>query len=301
MSKSTWFEDLPVIGRMPAQRAANKLLEVGEDKAAAEVLTRAGAKGTAFGPLDWLKRPWASPTHTFGHVSAGELKPNQNVDVQNVSALTPDPSLKDTPLTISLGCLAIADYPGGGNHKVLFDFSAKHQVGSAAEDLHYNLVVRGAEGQRAAVVNYPIFVGLRVGGEGAAFRCYTVNVTNDADEALLGFLDSDAFRAGLHLVEVAQPAIVPLSQMAYGLTRALAQRNRNVPVQDFQLGLDFAAKPFGACLREGAYIAVQVPSEFVDTWDWAQWVYRTSAGDIVSRADSNARVPYNHVVFTVSR
>ena len=33
--------------------------------------------------------------------------------------------------------------------------------------------------------------------EGVVFRCLTVNVKNEDDEALLGFLESDIFKAGL--------------------------------------------------------------------------------------------------------
>ena len=72
-----------------------------------------------------------------------------------------------------------------------------------AEDLHLVLVdvpVLVLDLQ-LALTRQTRFVehGLTVGPEGLAFRCYTVNVKNDQDEALLGFLESDTFRAGLRL------------------------------------------------------------------------------------------------------
>ena len=91
------------------------------------------------------------------------------------------------------------------------------------------------------------------------FRCYTVAVSNSQDSAFLGFLDSDVFKSGLKLVNAIQPAVAPLSEIAYGLTRSIAQRNHNVPVQDIHLGLDFTEIAAGARLAIGSYIAVQIP------------------------------------------
>jgi len=64
-------------------------------------------------------------------------------------------------------------------------------------DLHYNLLVRAREGESAGILNYPIFVGLNVGGEGVQLHCYTVNVRHEDDESLLNFLESDTFQSGL--------------------------------------------------------------------------------------------------------
>ena len=75
------------------------------------------------------------------------------------------------------------------------------------------------------------------------------------------------FKAGLRLAETAQPAIAPLAGMALGLTRSIAQRNRNVSVQDFYLGLDFAGTSMGARLAQGDYIAVQIPEALKVVWD----------------------------------
>ncbi|MEZ4527525.1 MAG: hypothetical protein R2941_16515, partial [Desulfobacterales bacterium] len=105
------------------------------------------------------------------------------------------------------------------------------------------------------------------------FKCYTVNVKNESDEALLKFLDSDVFKTGLKLAKTAQPAIAPLSEMALGLTRSIAERNKNAPVQNFCMGLDFSAIPTQARLAEGSHIAVQIPEALQTMWDWQDWVY----------------------------
>ena len=83
------------------------------------------------------------------------------------------------------------------------------------------------------------------------FKCYTVNVKNDLDEKFIEFLDSDEFKAGLKLVSSLQPAISPLSKMAYNLTRNIANRNKNIPVQEFCMGLVFSNIPCRTRLREG--------------------------------------------------
>src|SRR5262249_35296331 len=156
---------------------------------------------------------------------------------------------------------------------------------TGGEDLHFNAAYRAREGEGAATVGYPIFVGLSAGADGVAFRCFTVNVKNDEDEALIGFLDSDVFRAGLRLASAAQPALAPLGAMAFSLTKALAGRNRNVPVQDFYLGLDFGSNPTGARLALGSYLAVQVPESKGAVWDWDEWAYSPSTGHVVQKAD----------------
>ena len=70
-------------------------------------------------------------------------------------------------------------------------FAAQNQAAEGVEHLHFNAAYRVREGEHAAVLGDPIFVGLRVGPEGLAFRCFTVNVKNDQDEAFLGFLDGE--------------------------------------------------------------------------------------------------------------
>jgi hypothetical protein len=216
--------------------------------------------------------------------------------------IRPQEDLKKSRIKITLDSLRVAAYPGTGVHHVLFDFYAQNQIaGKNVEHLHFNASYRAREGERAAILGYPIFLGLNVGGEGVMFKCYTVNVKNESDEALLNFLDSDVFKAGLKLAKTAQPAIAPLSQMALGLTRTLASRNKNVPVQDFYLGLDFSAVPTRARLSEGSYIAVQIPEALQTIWDWQDWVYNPGNGQIVNKADTAKLIPHNYLVFSVSR
>jgi hypothetical protein len=295
------FEDLPVIGTLSRADAAIKLREIGEDKAAEAVEHAAPAPVTMRG-ADWRPfrdRAWQHTAHSIGFLPAGGGVGTQKI--LGVGEVQSDPSLKDARVNVALNALRVADYPGGGTHRVLLDFYGRNQVPGAAEDLHFNASYRAREGEHAAVRGYPIFLGLGVGQVGVAFHFHTVNVKNDGDEAFLDFLEGDTFKSGLKLATTAQPAIAPLSGMALALTKAIAKRNRNVSVQDCYLGLDFAGTSMGARLAVGDYIAVQIPEKLQRVWDWDDWVYEPRAGLIVSRTDAAALIPYNYVVFGVSR
>lgn len=307
MEPSQWFDDLPVLGKLPPDAAAEKLREIGEDDSAGalegieEGATRGPAtfgKGKSWWPFG--DKPWQHTAHAFGFLEPAapgtDLRP-----IQHVSAVSADAGLKNSRIKITLDHLRVADYPGRGTHRILFDFYAQNQVPGTVEHLHFNATYRVREGERAAIRGYPVFVGLNVGTEGVAFKCFTVNVKNDADEAFLGFLDSDVFKEGLKLATTVQPAIGLFSQTALGLTRSIAQRNRNVPVQDFYLGLDFSNQPMRAPLRAGSYLAVQIPETFQTVWDWSEWGYNPTSGAVVNKADPTRLIPYNYVVLTVSR
>ncbi len=177
--------------------------------------------------------------------------------------------------------------------------AVKHKVGG--EEVDRDDAECAQEGEEAAVVGYPIFIGLNVGNEGLSFRCFTVNVQNSADEAFLNFLESDVAKAGLKLTTFAQPALEPLVKLVMGMTKIVAQRHQNVPVQDIYLGLDFGENAMGARLAVGDYIAVQIPENFTSIWDWNDWVYDPGNGHIVSKADPDKLIPYNYIVFGVSR
>ena len=47
------------------------------------------------------------------------------------------------------------------------------------------------DGAIVAVLNFPLFLGLRVGSAGLVLRCFTVTVKNDEDEERTAFSESD--------------------------------------------------------------------------------------------------------------
>ena len=306
MTASTWFDDLPVLGALPPQEAAAKLREVGEVEAATALEAAPGEvkRGTTFGKrgIRWpfQDKPWQHTAHAFGYLAPAPPG-SDPLPIQHAGNIKAHARLKNARIKITLDRLRVADYPGGSTHRVLFDFYAQNQVAGTLEHLHFNATHRVREGEQAAILGYPIFVGLNVGTEGVAFKCFTVNVGNEADEAFLGFLESDVFKEGLKLASTVQPAIGLFSETALGLTKAIATRNRNVPVQDFYMGLDFSHIPTRARLAEGSYLAVQIPETFQTVWDWSEWVYNPANGRVVNKDDPSQLIPYNYVVFSISR
>lgn len=295
----------PVLGKLPPEAAAQKLREVGDEETAAALETVQPPRPGTFAVSDWFRlwprdRTVQNTAHTFGYIAPAppgtELLP-----IAHAGNIAADATLRGKRLKISLDGLRAADYPGSGIHRVLFDFSAQNQLREQTENVHFNATYRVQEGERAAIIGYPIFIGLTVGSTGVAFRCYTVNVKNDDDERMLGMLESDVFRNGLKLATTLQPAIAPLSGMAVALTKSLATRNRNVPVQDFFMGLDFSRVPTGARLAEGSYLALQIPEALALVWDWNAWGFDPTVGQIVSRRERAKLIPYNYVTFGVSR
>jgi len=307
MTTHTWFDDVPVLGALPPSLAAAKLRELGEDEPATALEATQGQEPgeptTFWRPKSlwpFQDKPWQHTAHAFGYL-APALPGSERLPIQHAGNITADSTLKNARIKITLDRLRVADYPGSGTHRVLFDFYAQNQVPGNVEHLHFNVTFRAREGEQAAIIGYPIFIGLNVGTEGVAFKCFTVNVKNDNDEAFLSFLESDVFKAGLKLATTVQPAIAPLSGMAVGLTKTIAARHRNVPVQDFYIGLDFSIIPTRARLAEGAYLAVQIPETLQTVWDWREWVYNPASGQLVNKIHPGQVIPYNYLVFSVSR
>ncbi|WP_410672102.1 hypothetical protein [Amycolatopsis sp. cmx-4-68] len=296
------FGDLEVLGAMAPGEAAGYLRRVGEAGAASRLEAAAAEqdlRGVEPGRRKWPfnDRPWQYTAHALGFIPAGAGEH----PIRFAGAIEPDLSLRDSTIKITLDRLRVADYPGGSVHRILFDFYARNQTSEAGEEhLHFNSAFRVLEGQDAAVIGYPLFVGLNVGKHGVALRCLTVNVKNETDEKFLEFLESDAFRGGLRLVKTAQPVIAPFSEMALGLTKAIAGRHRNVPVQEFYLGLDFTSVSTGARLAQGSYVVVQIPDRLQRVWDWNEWIYDPATGQILYREDRRTLVPFNYIVFGVS-
>jgi hypothetical protein len=256
-----------------------------------------------FGLLDDLfgKRLWRYTSHAFGYIAPHSPGTTEPKPIQHAGNIAPDETLRGKRLRVTLNWLRVADYPGSGQHRILFDFYARNQSNGADTDLHFNATYRVEEGQEAGIRGHPIFVGVNVGNEGLALRCYTINVRNEGDEAFLNVLESDAFKQGLEITKRSQPVIKPFVEMAYGLTRALAGRNRNVPVQDVAFGLDFSTVPGSARLAEGAFIAVQIPDSLTAIWDWNDWVYDPVNGRMVGRHNRTDLIPFNYFVIGITR
>jgi hypothetical protein len=307
MDKATWF-DVPVIGNLTPKEIATILLEIEElgNEGEADIAPwgeRKDAKALETKSLkkwweDIHNKPWMHTNHVFGYIKPARPG-NAPLSILPPDAIPVTHSLKNARVRITLNRLRVEEYPGRGTHQILVHFYAQNQTPDTTEELHFNTLYRVRQKQHAAIQGYPIFVGLHTGSEGLTFKCRTINVKNDQDERFLEVLESDVFRGGLRVISLAQPAIVPLSEMAYGLAKSIAVHHRNVSVQDFDLGLDFSTIAGRMRLAEGAYIAVQVPKP--EGWTWDEWVYHADSGQIVQRTNPQQPLPYNYLIFGVSR
>lgn len=250
---------------------------------------------------DRQAKPYEHTSHAYGFIPVRDMQgSNQSVGIisaANINKSLSDP-LKDKKVKITLDRLRVFDYPGKGIHHVLFDFYVRNQTQPVAENIHFNQTYRIHEGQQAGLIGLPIFIGLDVGREGLAFRILTVNVKNEDDEKLLAFLDEDVFKAGMKLLGSVNPAVSIASGYAQGLTKSLLKKNRNVPVQNIDMGLDFSSVSTRARLAEGSYIIMQV--ENPAAIDWSAWVYNPQSGEIVSKTSPQKAPPYNYFVLGVS-
>src|SRR5262249_53119096 len=119
-------------------------------------------------------RPYEHTAHTFGFLPASTEGDQRRI--LGMGGVKADDSLKNQHIKITLNALRVAEYPGGGTHRILFDFYARHQVPGTSEHLHFSAMYRVRGGQQAAIRGRPIFVGLGVGLEGIAFRFSTTNI-----------------------------------------------------------------------------------------------------------------------------
>lgn len=236
--------------------------------------------------------------HAFGYIPKYKPYLTEPVEIFHAGNIKADTKLRGKSIKITLNRLRVKDYPGGKEHSILFEFSGQHQTQDAEQDVKFAQLYRVREEQEAGIIGYPIFTGLNVGDEGVAFKCYTVNVSNTGDKQFLEFLDNPVFKKGLNLLGKVHPMVDTVTEFTTAILKMFAKRNENIPVQDFYMGLDFSGNPTGAQLKEGSYIAVQAPP---GVWEWSKWVYTPSTGQIVHKDNHSEMIPYNYVVFGVSR
>ena len=247
----------------------------------------AASQPEAFGLWE-RNRPCRYTAHVVGHV--GDLAGSAPAEIRSVTELAPDESLKSAPLRIALGKLGVVDYPGGGTHVVLFDFAARHYAGAAdVEELHYNVVIpasRGAAGRGAERTHLssgstraprasPCRVSPSTCGTSRMRNCS--RCWNRARSA-----------AGCTCCRRPSPRWLRCRRSPTASPRHSPRTTATFPSSPSCSALTSPRSAYGAVLRTGAYVVVQVP-ELQYAWDWAAWVYDARIGDIVSRTDPTGR------------
>lgn len=296
---------------MDAYELAEKLRQMGDDAAAAEIEAGPQQGGLEDFSNQQPRRPYLFRTHQIGYIPLREAGSEAPIPIRAIGVVDPDLGLLNQRINIHLDRLHVQEYPGGilssllgraSEHHIMVTFSARNQLPTSSNDVEsvaFSQTYVAFDGDDAGVTGYPVFIGLNVGELGAAFEIETVNVKNSDDEAVLKVLDSDEFKNGLNLLNTAQPALAPLTKLATGATRLIAGRNKNVTVQRFYLGLDRTRSALGASLVAGNFIVAQVPRPA--EIDWSNYHFDPRTGTIVLKEDGARGLPYNYLVFRVTR
>src|SRR5262249_40320712 len=111
MSTSLWFDDLPVIGKMPRLQAAQKLRDVGETEIALRLESgrELSSRVEVYGwPFSNEPKPWQHTAHSFGFLAPA---PPGNAQLPILSAgnipLDPTHSLKNQRIKLTLDRLRV--------------------------------------------------------------------------------------------------------------------------------------------------------------------------------------------------
>jgi len=287
------FDDTQSLGHQSNEDIADYLEAIGDVDGARE-LRSAGVRGQALGIFE---KPWKQTTHLIGFVDTlDNLAAPRRLPIEAALTAAADRSLIGKQVKVTLDAFQVHEYPGLGQHKVLFDFAGRDQAGGKEQDLQFASVLYVDDGARAATSGVPIFTGLTVPGEGLAFKARTITLRNEGDQAIIDVLGSSVFNEGLKLLGQVQPALPQLVALAGGIAKNLLERPKNKQVQLFELGLDFSSTATSARLRLGSYVVVQVPG--ANGWDWNSWYYDRHQMSVVD-GDGNI-TPHNVIIFSVA-
>lgn len=285
------FDEHLSLGYRSDAELANFLEEIGDEVGARE-LREAGARGQGIARL--MGKAYTHTSHVVGYIPEGRT--SGTAQILPAFEAEPDRSLVGTQIKVTLDAFQVAEYPGFGQHTVLFDFQGRDQAGAETQDLQFASVLTINDQDRAAVSGVPIFTGLTVPRDGLSFKARTILIANKGDQTIIDVLQSSAFKDGLKLMGQIQPALPQLVTLAGGIAQNLLKRRKNEQVQLFDLGLDFGSGQTSARLRRGSYVVVQVPGSSM--WRWDSWGFDPHMMSVV---DGEGRpAPYNTIVFGVA-
>lgn len=283
---------VPVVGEMRPADLKKYLKSIGDEEAAKRVSERPALLG---GEVD----AWRYTDHKFGFIPKTAQMSAAPIDIADAGTIQADQSLKGANVKVTLDHLRVFDYPGKGEHIVLFDFYAEHQPsGSDPQGLHFTQKYRAIEGGGAGVSGFPVFLSLKVPASGLNFKGFTVNVENTSDKNALAFMESETFTNGVKMLSTVNPLVPVVSGFATGLAKMFLKRNENKAVQDFYMGLDFSGSATRAQLKEGSYIIVQAPPT---GWDWSKYQFVPTNDQFEVKGHPGELVPFNYVVISITK
>ncbi len=246
----------------------------------------------------WFDKPWRYGNHQVGFVP-NTTTADPVLEILPGGGQGADAGLENQPLVVKLDRVRVEDYPGVGGHDIVVNVEGTHRQGEGTVPLSFNQAYRVGRQDFAGVAGTTVFRGVNPGRQGLGLKFTTLHVASQGGKAFKTLLDSPAIRAGLTLLNAAQPALAPLTATAQSLLESLLDTEK-AAVQVFELGLDFDTEaPAGYRLALGSYIVAQVPRDGVIHWEEWRWDRRVQA--VVREGSREEYLPYNTLVFRVSR
>ena len=163
--------------------------------------------------------------------------------------------------------------------------------------MNFNATYRIREGEHAAVLNYPIFVGVAPAGNGPGdsllHRQREERQRREFPTLGIRHLQNRT-AAGRHR----PPGFSAASSLAVGMTKAIAVRHRDVAVKTFISAL-ISVGLQRSSTRHRVVPRVQMPAAFLRSWRWADWSYNANSGQILNA--KGELLPLNYFMIGVSR
>lgn len=280
------------LGALDDTGISKYLFSVGDNEGA-EDYAPTGATGQS---LDFLKKAYSHTNAVFGFINdLGDL-PGELHSLISAGSIQADKSLVGKSLKVTLDSFYINSFPGLGTHDVLCEFSAKNQIKTDVEDVRQVLRFKANDKSSASTTGTPIYLGLNAGNDGICFEGRTINVSSSDDDILLETFDSTLFKAGLTLLNTAQPVIKPFSSLVISAMKSVLARNKNKQIHNFNLGLDFDSSPTAVKLRTGSYIVIQSDDQLkLDDYCW-----NPSHRALEKRVGPNKTPEFNYMIFRIS-
>ncbi len=298
-----------VLGAMEEKAQIEKLKELAPSRPPSGVKGGPKEFGIRDTVSDWVREnltgdaAWKHTDNLIGFIPTHE-SPEGPIEIKPMQKAPKSPELKKSGLRVTLDRLFVADYPGSGIHHVLFNFSTVHLVEDSKqkEQVHFDATYLTRQGECAPVQGSTVFLNLKVSEEGLNMKVRTVNVQNEDDTKLIAFLQTETFKQGLQLAKSFNPVIAQVSDTAVSIFKFLSDpsREKNYPVQQFELGLDFGDIVTHGRLAEGSYVIIQYPGSKIPEWTWDSVAYDLESARIYFKADKKKPFPFNYVILSIS-
>lgn len=247
--------------------------------------------------------PWEYSRTEIGFIPKKNAGDPDLIEVKSASDISPDLTLRDELLNINLAYLVCYDYPGKGQHDAFFGYNAA-PIGPSSKindkDFSFNQNFIVNESDEPALKSIPIFNGLGSGTEGVIMNCVIYNVSNKNDQKVAQVFESG--KKGLDILNVATPAISIVSSIADEALRIIRSNHNNIEIHNVKLGLHFNDNGTDLQLRQGTYIAMNVP-KCIDgqlfEFDWSNYEFNRTNGKL--KGKGNTSIKQNYIVFTVTK